>query len=92
MEKLLKEIIAKVNKLDEGQDKLIEGYKKLTEDHRLIRSTLNEHGLMLRAILESKEVQRGEIDNLTHRTAKIEGAIQGAAKQVINDLKDVSNQ
>lgn len=51
-----------------------------------------EHGQMLRAILESKEVQRGEIDSLTHRTAKIEGTIKGAAKQILSDLKEVSNQ
>lgn len=51
-----------------------------------------EHGAILRAILESKEVLRGEIDALTHRTAKIEGTIKGAAKQVLEDLKEVSNR
>ncbi|ADG83705.1 hypothetical protein [Thermincola potens] len=51
-----------------------------------------EHGQMLRAILESKEIQRGEIDKLTHRTAKIEGTLKGAATQVLEDLKEVSNQ
>lgn len=78
MEKISKEILTKINKLAEGQG--------------LIRSTLEEHGQMLRAILESKEVQRGEIDTLNHRTAKIEGAIKGAAKQIQNDLKEVSNR
>lgn len=64
-------------------------YENLRTD---VKGIKEEHGQMLRAILESKEVQRGEIDNLTHHTAKIEGTIIGAAKQILGDLKEASNQ
>ncbi|ATW24589.1 hypothetical protein [Candidatus Formimonas warabiya] len=66
--------------------------QRLHELETEVKGIKEEHGLMLRAILESKEVQRGEIDTLMHRTAKIEGTIKGAAKQVIDDLKEASNQ
>ena len=82
MEKILKEILNEIKTMKSQINNLevnVNGMK-------------DEHGQMLRAILESKEVQRGEIDTLTHRTAKIEGTIKGAAKQVLNDLKEVSNQ
>ena len=82
MEKILEEILNEIKTMKSQINNLevnVNGIK-------------DEHGQMLRAILESKEVQRGEIDTLTHRTAKIEDTIKGAAKQVLNDLKEVSNQ
>ena len=85
MEKILKKILDKLSNLEAD-------VKKLKELNPIVSGMKEEHGQMLRAILESKEVQRGEIDTLTHRTAKIEGTIKGAAKQIINDLKEVSNQ
>jgi hypothetical protein len=47
-----------------------------------------EHGTMLSAIMEGKDVQRGEIDAMQIRAAKVEGAIKRAAKQVVKDLKE----
>ena len=48
----------------------------------------DEHGLMLRAILESKDVQRGEIDNLQHQSALLTGTLKRAANQIVEDLKE----
>lgn len=75
MEKILKEILIKLNNLEID----VKGIKE-------------EHGQMLRAILESKEVQKGEIDVITHRTAKLEGIIKSTAKLVLDDFQEVSNQ
>ena len=50
----------------------------------------DEHGLMLRAILESKDVQRGEIDNLQHQSALLTGTLKRAANQIIEDLKEAN--
>jgi DNA gyrase/topoisomerase IV subunit A len=47
-----------------------------------------EHGTMLSRIMESKDIQRGEIDVMQIRAAKVEGAIKRAAKQVVKDLKE----
>lgn len=65
---------------------------ELKELKAIVLGMKEEHGALLRAILENKEVQRGEIDVLQHRTARIEGAVKGAAKQTLADLKDVSNR
>lgn len=96
MKKMLKEILEKIGNLDEKVDNLDEKVSNLDNKVNYLDITINgiknEHSQMLRAIIESKEVQRGEIDILTHRTSKIEGTIKGTARQILNDLKDVSNK
>lgn len=86
----------KVNKLD---DKISEVDSKVTKlDHRVgnleitVHGMKEEHGSILRAIIDGKEIQRKDIDTVTHRTTKIEETIKEAAKQILDDLKEVSNQ
>ena len=81
MEKILKEILAEVKDL---KHQVVDYGQKLETLGTGFNGMKEEHGQILRAILESKEVQRGEIDTLTHRTAKIEGTIKGAAKHILD--------
>lgn len=82
MEKLLKEVLSEIKNQN----------NKLNELEIAFKGIKDEHGQMLRAILENKEIQRGEIENIKHRAAKLEGAIKGAANQILNSFKEVSNQ
>lgn len=89
MEKILKEILEKVNNLDAKVNNLD---AKVNNLEVTVNGIKDEHGQMLRAIIESKDIQRGEIDTLTYRTVKIEGTMKGVAQQILNDLKEVSNR
>ncbi|MDT3700113.1 MAG: hypothetical protein RO469_11875 [Thermincola sp.] len=93
----------KVNKLDRKvsnlDKKVSQVDSKVTKlDHRVgnleitVHGMKEEHGSILRAIIDGKEIQRKDIDTVTHRTTKIEETIKEAAKQILDDLKEVSNQ
>ena len=79
-----------------GHGKLLNEYGRRMDGHgrRLKNLELSvsgmreEHGLMLRAILESKDVQRGEIDNLQHQSALLTGTLKRAANQIAEDLQE----
>lgn len=61
---------------DRMEKVLKEILEKLNNLETTVIGIKDELGQMLKAIIESKEVQRGEIDTLTHLTAKIEGTIR----------------
>lgn len=54
----------------------------------MVAGIKEEHGRMLGAILESKDIQRGEIDSLQNQSAMVEGTLKRAATQILNDLKE----
>ena len=53
----------------------------------MVSGIRDEHGGMLQAIIESKEVQRGEIDTLQNQSALMEGTLKRAANMVLDDFK-----
>ena len=53
----------------------------------MVSGMKDEHGRMLGAIIESKDIQRGEIDNLRYQSALLEGTMKRSANQVLDDLK-----
>lgn len=61
--------------------------KRMGTLEMMVSGMRDEHGRMLGAIIESKEIQRGEIDNLRYQSALLEGTMKRSANQVLDDLK-----
>ena len=61
--------------------------KRMGTLEMMVSGMKDEHGRMLGAIIESKDIQRGEIDNLRYQSALLEGTMKRSANQVLDDLK-----
>ena len=91
MEKMLNQIMKEIksgfntvnDKFDEVNSKFDEVNKRLT---RLEYKT-DEHTEYLKAILESKEVQKAKLDNQQIQLSKIEGVLKAQAGLALKELK-----
>ena len=73
MEKILQQILSKLDSLEKGQ-------VATNEEIRLIHSQLTEHGAILGALQHASEVHKADMDNLTHQVSGVSGEVKAIRK------------
>lgn len=71
MEKMLKQILKKLDKLDRLEERLERLEPLVEESHQWIRM-----------LVENKEVQKAEMDNVKNDLARVEGVLVGFDKSL----------
>lgn len=87
MEKILQQILSKLDSLEKGQANLEKrqanlekGQVATNEEIRLIHSQLTEHGAILGALQHASEVHKADMDNLTHQVSGVSGEVKAIRK------------
>jgi predicted nucleic acid-binding Zn-ribbon protein len=87
MEKILQQILSKLDSLEKGQANLEKrqanlekGQVATNEEIRLIHSQLTEHGAILGALQHASEVHKADMDNLTHQVSGVSGEVKTIRK------------
>lgn len=88
MERILKEILEKL----EGLSSDVKEMKPRLDELHSLKPKIEESHEWLGALYDANKFHKADIDQVQLKIAKIEGTIKGAAKQVLNELKEVSNK
>lgn len=80
MEDILKQILSKLNKIEENQ---IETNNRLDN----LESQTVENTQILKALEHNSQVHKAEMDNLTHSTAELSGDVKSIKSAVVKGEK-----
>lgn len=78
--------------MDKILKQLLEKMEEMSADIKEMKPKVEESHTWLAALYKANEFHKADIDQMQHKIAKLEGSLKGAAKQILTDLKDASNQ
>jgi septation ring formation regulator EzrA len=84
LEKVLEQILDKLNKMEAGQKEMKADVKEMQTDIKLIQTQQAEHGKILTALRHSSETHTAKLDNLEVELAKLSGEQQQSFEALSN--------
>lgn len=92
-DKILNQILKGQEQFQKTQEKMQNNIIKIQENMDLIKTQQKEHGQILSALKSASEVHKGDVDNLTHQIAELQGTVKnlsGEMSQKFSDLNETN--